>query len=401
MTGPLEAISPRDPAHGALPVTAMSSDRVAGFSRWLTKRPIGEKTVGIVVRSLSKKYGTFQAVKDVSFEVPTGQLVALLGPSGSGKSTILRIIAGLERAENGVVELTGEDATAIPTQNRGVGFVFQHFALFRHMTVRDNIAFGLKVRKLPKTEIKARVDELLELVQLSGYAHRYPTQLSGGQRQRVALARALAPRPKVLLLDEPFGALDAKVRDELRTWLRRLHDEVHVTSLFVTHDQQEAFEVADQVIVLNYGRVEQMGPPQELYENPRSAFVTEFLGSVNVLKGRLDSGGTVVAAGLHEPAVHLQGPGENGPVSIYVRPHDVELTHHRNGAPTWEGRISRITPLGGFVRVEVVLPDRTDVRVQITRDRFNELELNTGEPIFLVPKDLKVFFENEPNSYVI
>ena len=246
--------------------------------------------MGIAVRHLSKRYGTFQAVDDVSFDVPAGQLVALLGPSGSGKSTILRIIAGLETAESGSVELTGEDATAVPIQRRGVGFVFQHYALFRHMTVRDNIAFGLKVRKLPKAEIRARVDELLDLVQLTGYATRYPSQLSGGQRQRVALARALAPRPKVLLLDEPFGALDAKVRDELRTWLRRLHDEVHVTSLFVTHDQQEAFEVADQVVVLNRGRIEQMGPPQELYEQPATPFVTEFLGSVNVLKGQSASG---------------------------------------------------------------------------------------------------------------
>ena len=252
------------------------------------QRPVHQKETPwrIAVRHLSKRYGTFQAVDDVSFDVPAGQLVALLGPSGSGKSTILRIIAGLETAETGTVELTGEDATAVPIQQRGVGFVFQHYALFRHMTVRDNIAFGLKVRKLPKAEIRARVDELLDLVQLAGYAARYPSQLSGGQRQRVALARALAPRPKVLLLDEPFGALDAKVRDELRTWLRRLHDEVHVTSLFVTHDQQEAFEVADQVVVLNRGRIEQMGPPQELYERPATPFVTGFLGSVNVLRGQ-------------------------------------------------------------------------------------------------------------------
>jgi sulfate transport system ATP-binding protein len=357
--------------------------------------------VGIVVRHLSKRYGTFQAIEDVSFDVPAGQLVALLGPSGSGKSTILRIIAGLERAEVGVVELTGEDATAVPIQNRGVGFVFQHFALFRHMTVRDNVAFGLKVRKLPKAEIKARVDELLDLVQLSGYAHRYPTQLSGGQRQRVALARALAPRPKVLLLDEPFGALDAKVRDELRTWLRRLHDEVHVTSLFVTHDQQEAFEVADQVVVLNRGRVEQMGPPQELYENPRSPFVTEFLGSVNVLRGRMNSGRAVVGAGIDVHTGHYESAQDDGSVSIYVRPHDLDLTHHRNGSPSWPGRIGRITPLGGFVRLEVALTDGTGVRVQITRDRFNELELAPGEPIYLVPKDLKVFVDNEPHSYVI
>ncbi|MBX6314949.1 MAG: sulfate ABC transporter ATP-binding protein, partial [Isosphaeraceae bacterium] len=288
--------------------------------------------MGIVVRNLSKRFGSFQAVDDVSFEVPSGQLVALLGPSGSGKSTILRIIAGLEAADAGTVELTGEDATHLPTQRRGVGFVFQHYALFRHMTVRQNVAFGLEVQKLPKAEIHARVDELLELVQLSGYADRYPSQLSGGQRQRVALARALAPRPKVLLLDEPFGALDSKVRDELRTWLRRLHDEVHVTSLFVTHDQQEAFEVSDQIVVLNKGRVEQMGPPQELYEHPASPFVTEFLGQVNVLP-------VETVLGIDHPdderPLPLEVPGADGSVAVYVRPHDLEVTRHRNGRPAW------------------------------------------------------------------
>ena len=223
--------------------------------------------MGIAVRNLSKRLGNF-AVDNVSFEVPEGQLVALLGPSGSGKSTILRIIAGLESADSGEVELTGEDATLMPVQRRGVGFVFQHYALFRHMTIRQNVAFGLEVRRVGKVEIARRVDELLNLVQLTGYAERYPSQLSGGQRQRVALARALAPRPKVLLLDEPFGALDSRVREELRSWLRKLHDEVHVTSLFVTHDQQEAFEVSDQIVVLNRGKVEQMGPPQDLYEHP-------------------------------------------------------------------------------------------------------------------------------------
>src|ERR1700733_499070 len=263
-----------------------------------------EARVGIAVRNLSKRFGSFQAVDGVTFEVPEGQLVALLGPSGSGKSTILRIIAGLEAADAGEVEVTGEDATILPVQSRGVGFVFQHYALFRHMTIRQNIAFGLEIQRLPREEIRRRVDELLSLVQLFGYADRYPSQLSGGQRQRVALARALAPRPKVLLLDEPFGALDAKVRDELRTWLRRLHDEVHVTSLFVTHDQQEAFEVADQVIVLNRGHVEQMGPPQELYEQPRTPFVTEFLGSVNVLRAPSESGTAV--------------NGHRAPISVYV-----------------------------------------------------------------------------------
>jgi sulfate transport system ATP-binding protein len=346
--------------------------------------------MSIIVRHLSKLYGDFRAVDDVSFEVPSGQLVALLGPSGSGKSTILRIIAGLETAESGTVELTGEDATAIPIQRRGVGFVFQHYALFRHMTVRDNIAFGLKVRKLPRAEIRARVDELLDLVQLTGYASRYPSQLSGGQRQRVALARALAPRPKVLLLDEPFGALDAKVREELRTWLRRLHDEVHVTSLFVTHDQQEAFEVSDQVVVLNRGRIEQMGPPQELYENPATPFVTRFLGNVNVLSMDDAAGplATVVARGL---LADSDGPG--GPPSIFVRPHDLDLTYARNGAPAWPCRVVRVIPLGGLVRLDVALTDGTDVRVELSRERYSELDPRIGESLYLSPRELKVFHE--------
>ncbi len=291
-----------------------------------------ESTVGIEVQNLSKRYGSFQAVQDVSFEVVAGQLVALLGPSGSGKSTILRIIAGLESADTGSVVLTGEDATRLPVQERGVGFVFQHYALFRHMTVRDNIAFGLKVRKLPKAVIKARVSELLDLVQLAGYAGRYPSQLSGGQRQRVALARALAPRPKVLLLDEPFGALDAKVRDELRAWLRKLHDEVHVTSLFVTHDQREAFEVADQVVVLNEGRVQQVGPPQELYEHPTSPFVARFLGQVNILP--LDTIQCASRSGAQHPFL-ASDLSSHCDAHIYVRPHDLEVARVRNGHPCW------------------------------------------------------------------
>jgi sulfate transport system ATP-binding protein len=355
--------------------------------------------MSIVVKNLAKRFGSFQAVAGVSFEVPGGQLVALLGPSGSGKSTILRIIAGLEPADSGSVALTGEDATDLPVQHRGVGFVFQHYALFRHMTIRQNIAFGLDVQKLPKDQTHARVDELLHLVQLHGYAERYPSQLSGGQRQRVALARALAPRPKVLLLDEPFGALDAKVRAELRSWLRRLHDEVHVTSLFVTHDQQEAFEVADQVVVLNHGKVAQMGPPQELYEHPASPFVTEFLGSVNVLRGRTVRGLTVVE-GLH---LETGGPGPDGPVSVYVRPHDLDVTRHRRGDPCWPGRVARLTPLGGLARVEVDLPDGTGLQVQLTRERSLELDLAPGDDVFVTPRDPKVFPGTEAavESYAI
>jgi sulfate transport system ATP-binding protein len=360
--------------------------------------------MAIAVRNLSKRFGDFQAVDGVSFDVPAGQLVALLGPSGSGKSTILRMIAGLEPADTGAVELTGEDATTLPVQRRGVGFVFQHYALFRHMSVRQNIAFGLEVQRLRREEIRTRVDDLLDLVQLRGYAERYPAQLSGGQRQRVALARALAPRPKVLLLDEPFGALDAKVREELRAWLRRLHDEVHVTSLFVTHDQQEAFEVADQVIVLNKGRVEQMGPPQDLYERPVSAFVTEFLGSVNVLKFE-----TVLGMDLSEEIpLPLNISGPQGPMSIYVRPHDLEVARQRNGRPAWPAQIRRLTPLGGLVRLELVLLDGTALNVQLTRERSLELELAQGEDLYVSPKDIKVFHDRgssaeEPfvASYVI
>ncbi|WP_406697717.1 sulfate/molybdate ABC transporter ATP-binding protein [Singulisphaera sp. Ch08] len=357
--------------------------------------------MAIAVRNLSKRFEKYQAVRDVSFEVPAGELVALLGPSGSGKSTILRIIAGLEPADSGDVEITGEDANNLSTQQRGVGFVFQHYALFRHMTIRQNVAFGLQVQKpRPRAgEIKARVEELLELVQLLGHADRYPSQLSGGQRQRVALARALATRPKVLLLDEPFGALDAKVREELRTWLRRLHDEVHVTSLFVTHDQQEAFEVADQVIVLNKGRVEQMGPPQELYEHPATPFVTEFLGSVNVLRAETVLG---MELGDEEP-LPLDVANSNDNSAVYVRPHDFEITRQSNGRPAWTARIRKLIPLGGLVRLDLTLLDGTTLNVQLTRERCLELALADGEDIYVSPKDWKVFHESKRfvENYVI
>ena len=363
--------------------------------------------MGIAVKHLSKRFGTFQAVDDVSFEVPEGQLVALLGPSGSGKSTILRIIAGLEPADEGDVELTGEAATHLPVQRRGVGFVFQHYALFRHMTVRQNVAFGLELTrpKPSKQVIKARVEELLDLVQLLGYADRYPNQLSGGQRQRVALARALAPRPKVLLLDEPFGALDSKVRDELRTWLRKLHDEVHVTSLFVTHDQQEAFEVSDQIVVLNKGKVEQMGPPQELYERPATPFVTGFLGSVNVLRIETVLGMDTA----DEVPLPVEIPGHNQALpgaslaSIYVRPHDFDLSRTRNGKPAWTAHVRRLTPLGGLVKLDLTLHDGTNLHVQLTRERFHELALVGGETIYVSPKDMKIFHESRDfvENYVI
>ncbi len=348
--------------------------------------------MSIVVKGLAKRFGHFQALDGVSFVVPSGELVALLGPSGSGKSTVLRLIAGLEQADAGHVELFGEDATNRPVQSRGVGFVFQHYALFRHMTVRQNLAFGLEIRSLPRGQVRARADELLELVQLQGLADRYPSQLSGGQRQRVALARALAPRPKVLLLDEPFGALDARVREELRSWLRKLHDEVHVTSLIVTHDQQEAFEVADQVVVLNAGKIEQMGPPQALYEHPVTPFVTEFLGSVNVLAGRSVQGTAVLRNGMLLPA---SDPVPDGPVSVYVRPHDLEVTRHHGDEPSWPVKVSRLVPLGGLERVVVDLGDGTDLEIELTRERSRELDLRPGDRVFVIPKAPKVFQDVE------
>ena len=358
--------------------------------------------MGIVVKNLSKRFGEFQVVDGVSFEVPAGELVALLGPTGSGKSTILRIIAGLERADSGDVELTGEDATNLPVQRRGVGFVFQHYALFRHMTIRQNVAFGLEVQKPrpSRQEVRERVDELLGLVQLLSHAERYPSQLSGGQRQRVALARALAPRPKVLLLDEPFGALDSTIRDELRTWLRRLHDEVHLTSLLVTHDQQEAFEVSDQVVVLNHGKVEQMGPPQQLYERPATPFVTRFLGSVNVLRVETVLGMDSVE---EEAPLSVDLPGPDGKGTVYVRPHDLDITRERNGRPAWAARIRRLVPLGGLVRLDLALLDGTVLNVQLTRDRCLELNLSHGEEVFVTPKDLKFFHESKTfiEDYVI
>jgi sulfate/thiosulfate transport system ATP-binding protein len=344
--------------------------------------------MSIVVRGLAKRFGRFQAIDGVSFVVPCGQLVALLGPSGSGKSTILRVIAGLEQADAGGVELFGEDMTNRPVQSRGVGFVFQHYALFRHMTVRQNIAFGLELQKPPRDQVQARTDELLELVQLQGYAGRYPSQLSGGQRQRVALARALAPRPKVLLLDEPFGALDAKVRDELRVWLRRLHDEMHVTSLIVTHDRQEALEVADQLVILNQGRVEQVGPPQELYERPATPFVAEFLGSVNVLHGRAERGMAVLVDGMLLPSVP---PVPDGPIDVYIRPHDWDVTRHHGDEPSWPARIARLIPMGGLKRVEVGLPSGTELQIELTRERCRELALEPGDDVFVIPREPKVF----------
>ena len=285
-------------------------------------------------------------------EVPNGSLTAILGPSGSGKSTLLRVIAGLEEPDSGRVLIAGQDATVVPPQKRGVGFVFQHYAAFKHMSVEKNVAFGLKIRKRPKDQIAARVDELLRLVHLEGYAHRYPSELSGGQRQRMALARALAVEPEVLLLDEPFGALDATVRKELRTWLRRLHDDVHVTTIFVTHDQEEAMDVAEQIVVMNDGLIEQTGSPRELYENPANEFVMGFVGEVNRVGDEL------------------------------VRPHDIEILLEPDGS-TEEGQIERVAHLGFEVRVEVAGGRPRRLAVQTTRQEAEARELEAGQIVYL------------------
>jgi sulfate transport system ATP-binding protein len=316
--------------------------------------------MSIVVENASKRFGDFQALNDVSLTVPDGSLTALLGPSGSGKSTLLRIIAGLEEPDAGTVRIAGENATAKPPQKRGVGFVFQHYAAFKHMTVYENVAFGLKIRRWQKPKVRDRVHDLLDLVQLEGLADRYPSQLSGGQRQRMALARALAVEPEVLLLDEPFGALDAKVRKDLRGWLRRLHDEVHVTTIFVTHDQEEAMDIAKQLVVMNDGRIEQTGTASELYETPANEFVMSFVGEVNRL------------------GEHL------------VRPHDLELLVQPNGQ-TEQATVRRIVSLGFEVRVELTLADDREIWAQLTREQAEQLELREGQIVHVRPQRTKVF----------
>ena len=316
--------------------------------------------MSILVRNVSKRFGDFVALDDISLDVESGALTALLGPSGSGKSTLLRIIAGLEDADHGEILLAGKDATALAPQKRNVGFVFQHYAAFKHMTVRENVAFGLKVRKRPKAEIADRVDELLNLVQLQSFGHRYPAQLSGGQRQRMGLARALAPEPQVLLLDEPFGALDARVRAELREWLRQLHDVVHVTTVFVTHDQDEAMEISDQIAVINHGKLEQVGSPRELYDEPASEFVMTFVGDAQPIG------------------------------DILVRPHDIELLHEpADGAV--EAMIVRITILGRDAKVELHDTSGSEILALMTRDHFDESGFWRGQNVWVSPKRERVF----------
>ena len=323
--------------------------------------------MGISVEGANKCFGDFQALDDVSIDVPDGSLTALLGPSGSGKSTLLRAIAGLETLDAGRVLIDGEDVSKKPTQKREVGFVFQHYAAFKHMTVYENVGFGLKIRKWKKDKVRERVNELLDLVQLPGLADRYPSQLSGGQRQRMALARALAVQPQVLLLDEPFGALDAKVRKDLRTWLRNLHEEMNVTTIFVTHDQEEAMDVAGQLVVMNQGRVEQSGSANDLYDKPANEFVMSFVGEVNKL-------------------------GED-----FVRPHDIEVVRDRDES-TEEAMVRRIVALGFEIRVEFVLGDGTEVWAQLTRGELQRLELQEGQIAYLRPVHAKSFNGSAPSN---
>jgi sulfate transport system ATP-binding protein len=354
--------------------------------------------VSIEVQSVSKRFGAFLAIDQVSLRVETGELVALLGPSGCGKTTLLRLIAGLELPDAGAILFHGADASNRRAADRRVGFVFQHYALFRHMTVFENIAFGLRVRhratRPPTGEIEARVRRLIELVQLGPMTDRYPAQLSGGQRQRVALARALAVEPEVLLLDEPFGALDARVRKELRRWLRRLHDELNVTSIFVTHDQEEALEAADRVVVMNRGRVEQVGTPSEVYAHPASPFVCDFLGDVNLFHARVEQGKAWVGP------VAFDAPSAAGrearAATLYIRPHQLEVEAQRNGEQQFPARVTHVNPAGPLVKVELQAEWGDTVRVEMAQERYRALGLKVGDAVWLRPTDMNLFsIENE------
>ncbi|MDC8445808.1 MAG: sulfate ABC transporter ATP-binding protein [Nitrosomonas sp.] len=352
--------------------------------------------MSIEIRHLSKQFGTFAALRDVNLEIQSGELLALLGPSGSGKTTLLRVIAGLETADSGQVLFNNEDTTRQSIRDRQVGFVFQHYALFRNMTIFENVAFGLRVRpkdcRLKDAEIRERVTNLLQLVQLDWLADRYPHQLSGGQRQRIALARALAVEPKVLLLDEPFGALDAKVRKELRIWLRRLHDDMHITSVFVTHDQEEALEVSDRVVVMNEGRIEQIGTPDAVYEQPANPFVYEFLGHVNLFHGRIHRGRAIISDIEIEAPEHAEA--ENLAAIAYVRPHDIEIDRVTNGESALAAHIVHIVSIGPIVRLELAHDDSSNknlVQVEISKDRFRELQLTKGDRVYIKPRRLELF----------
>jgi sulfate/thiosulfate transport system ATP-binding protein len=346
--------------------------------------------MSIQISQVSKHFGTFTALNRVSLQVPSGQLVALLGPSGSGKTTLLRIIAGLETPDEGQVRYAEEDVTNVAPKDRNVGFVFQHYALFRHMTVFENVAFGLRVRRVSPAEVHARVKELLHLVRLEGLDRRYPGQLSGGQRQRVALARALAVRPRMLLLDEPFGALDAKVRQELRQWLRQLHDEMHVTTVFVTHDQEEAFEVADQVVVMRAGQIEQAGSPHDVFDHPATPFVMDFLGHVNVFHGRMQAGQ------MHMSGISVDLPeyphAEAKEATAYVRPHEVELERTPRNGSSLPVRVLHVNPVGAVTRVRVISElFGLALNVDLRPERYAELAIRTGDQLFATPRRVRVF----------
>ena len=359
--------------------------------------------MSIEVRHITKSFGSYRALEDVSLHVQDGELVALLGPSGSGKTTLLRIIAGLEIPDDdgkGAILFHGQNVNRRQVGERQVGFVFQHYALFKHMSVFENIAFGLRVRprhlRPSKQYIHDRVSELLKLIQLEGLGKRYPSQLSGGQRQRVALARALAIEPKVLLLDEPFGALDAKVRQGLRTWLRRLHDELHITSILVTHDQEEALEVADRIVVMNQARIEQVGTPTDVFHNPASEFVMDFLGNVNVFHGRIENG----QAFLGSLPVDYPGPkhAEGKTTNVYVRPHELQIERYSDGTSGMPASVFRINPAGSVAKINLQTEGGADIQVDLPFERFLELDLKLGEQVYVSPKRVRVF---SPDDYVI
>jgi sulfate transport system ATP-binding protein len=361
--------------------------------------------MSIEIRNIHKQFGDFHALRDVSLDIDSGELVALLGPSGCGKTTLLRIIAGLETADTGTIAFSGEDTTHVHVRERQVGFVFQHYALFRHMTVFENVAFGLRMK--PRNQrptdsvIQQKVHDLLNLVQLDWLADRYPSQLSGGQRQRIALARALAVEPKVLLLDEPFGALDAKVRKELRRWLRRLHDDLHVTSIFVTHDQEEALEVADRVVLMNSGRVEQIGSPQEVWDHPASPFVYGFLGDVNLFHGRAHEGEMLIGG---DNAVSLDSPEhqhvQDRKAFAYVRPHDIEVKRYQNGDTGIKAKLTRAIVVGPVARLEFEPVDHHDfakdtvIEAQLSSHLFAEQQYKEGETLVLTPRKARIFVES-------
>ena len=361
--------------------------------------------MSIEIRNVHKQFGNFHALRDVSLDIDSGELVALLGPSGCGKTTLLRIIAGLETADTGTIAFSGEDTTHVHVRERQVGFVFQHYALFRHMTVFENVAFGLRMK--PRNQrptdsvIQQKVHDLLNLVQLDWLADRYPSQLSGGQRQRIALARALAVEPKVLLLDEPFGALDAKVRKELRRWLRRLHDDLHVTSIFVTHDQEEALEVADRVVLMNSGSVEQIGSPQEVWDHPASPFVYGFLGDVNLFHGRAHQGEMLIGG---DSAVSLNSPEhqnvQDSKAFAYVRPHDIEVKRYSTGDAGIKAKLTRAIVVGPIARLEFEPVDHHDfakdtvIEAQLSSHLFAEQAYKEGETLVLTPRKARIFVES-------